>query len=57
MSTSRRDFIRNSAVASAALAAGLPLPAQLADAVVEGDGQLKWSKAPCRYCGTAPWTT
>ncbi|TWT22015.1 periplasmic nitrate reductase subunit alpha [Luteimonas wenzhouensis] len=52
MSTSRRDFIRNSAIASAALAAGLPLPAQVADAVVEGDGQLKWSKAPCRYCGT-----
>src|SRR5690606_36656182 len=23
-----------------------------ADAVGEGDGQLKWSKAPCRYCGT-----
>src|SRR5690606_17280400 len=52
MTTSRRDFIRNSAIASAALAAGLPLPAQVADAVVEGEGQLKWSKAPCRYCGT-----
>ncbi len=52
MTTSRRDFIRNSAIASAALAAGLPLPAHVADAVVEGEGQLKWSKAPCRYCGT-----
>jgi len=52
MSTSRRDFIRNSAIASAAAAAGMPLPAQLAEPVMEGDKGLKWSKAPCRYCGT-----
>ncbi|WP_298580440.1 periplasmic nitrate reductase subunit alpha [uncultured Luteimonas sp.] len=52
MSTSRREFIRNSAIASAAAAAGLPLPAQVAEPVMEGDGGLKWSKAPCRYCGT-----
>ena len=52
MSTSRREFIRNSAIASAAIAAGLPLPAQVADVVMEGDKGLKWSKAPCRYCGT-----
>jgi len=52
MSTSRREFIRNSAIASAAIAAGLPLPAQVADVVMEGDQKLKWSKAPCRYCGT-----
>lgn len=50
--TSRRDFIRNSAVASAAVAAGIPLPSHLAEVMTEGDGQLKWSKAPCRYCGT-----
>ncbi len=52
MSTTRREFIRNSAIASAAVAAGLPVPGHVADAVVEGDQQLKWSKAPCRYCGT-----
>jgi nitrate reductase NapA len=52
MSTTRREFIRNSAVASAAAVAGLPLPAQVAEPVVEGEGKLKWSKAPCRYCGT-----
>ncbi|MDH5832117.1 periplasmic nitrate reductase subunit alpha [Luteimonas sp. M1R5S18] len=52
MSTSRRDFIRNSAIASAAMAAGMPLPAQLADPVMEDSAGLKWSKAPCRYCGT-----
>ena len=52
MSTTRRDFIRNSAIASAAVAAGLPVPARVADVVAEGDRGLKWSKAPCRYCGT-----
>ena len=52
MSTSRREFIRNSAIASAAAAAGLPVPAQVAEPVMEGGNALKWSKAPCRYCGT-----
>lgn len=52
MSTSRREFIRNSAIASAAVAAGIPVPGHVAEAVVEGDKGLKWSKAPCRYCGT-----
>ena len=52
MSTSRRDFIRNSAIASAAAAAGMPLPAEVAEPVAEGGRDLKWSKAPCRYCGT-----
>lgn len=52
MSTSRREFIRNSAIASAAVVAGLPVPGGAADPLVEGDQSLKWSKAPCRYCGT-----
>ncbi|HRP73686.1 MAG TPA: periplasmic nitrate reductase subunit alpha [Luteimonas sp.] len=52
MSTSRREFIRNSAIASAAVAAGLPVPGGAADPLVEGGQSLKWSKAPCRYCGT-----
>ena len=53
MSTTRRDFIRNSAVATAAAAAGLPLPGGTSNVVTEGDQTaLKWSKAPCRYCGT-----
>ena len=52
MSTSRREFIRNTAIASAAAAAGLPVPAQVAAPVVAGGDALKWSKAPCRYCGT-----
>jgi len=52
MSTTRREFIRNSAIASAAVAAGIPVPGHVTEAVVEGDKGLKWSKAPCRYCGT-----
>ncbi len=53
MSTTRRDFIRSSAVATAAAAAGLPLPGGGSNVITEGDlTSLKWSKAPCRYCGT-----
>ncbi|KAF1694874.1 periplasmic nitrate reductase subunit alpha [Pseudoxanthomonas jiangsuensis] len=53
MSTTRRDFIRSSAIATAAAAAGLPLPGGGSNVITEGDlTQLKWSKAPCRYCGT-----
>ena len=49
MSTTRREFIRNSAIASAAVAAGLPVPGGAAvETVAEGDKGLKWSKAPCR---------
>jgi nitrate reductase NapA len=50
MST-RRDFIRRAAISSAALTAGmsLPAPAQLAESELT---RLKWSKAPCRFCGT-----
>lgn len=46
----RRDFIRRSAAAAAGSAAGiaLPTPAQAAST----DGGVKWSKAPCRFCGT-----
>ncbi len=46
----RRDFIRQSAAAAAGSAAGitLPTPAQAATA----ENGVKWSKAPCRFCGT-----
>ena len=52
MST-RREFIRHSALATAAAAAGLPLTGTGSNVVTEGDRTtLKWDKAPCRYCGT-----
>ena len=50
MTLLRRDFIRNSAAAAAASVAGVPLPG-LAQAAAD-DPQVKWSKAPCRFCGT-----
>ncbi len=44
----RREFVRNSAAAAAASVAGLSLPAQ----AQSDDPSVKWSKAPCRFCGT-----
>ncbi|WP_457331995.1 periplasmic nitrate reductase subunit alpha [Rhizobacter sp. P5_C2] len=50
MPIARRDFIRQTAAATAAAVAGVPLPG-MAD--VSADAKdLKWSKAPCRFCGT-----
>jgi nitrate reductase NapA len=45
----RREFIRNAAATAAATVAGVPLPG-LAQGTA--DPLLKWSKAPCRFCGT-----
>jgi nitrate reductase NapA len=51
--TTRRSFIKASATASAAAAAGLPVPAQAANLITDSEyTQLKWAKAPCRFCGT-----
>ena len=51
--TSRREFVRQSAVASAAAAAGMTLPASAQNVLLERPvTELKWSKAPCRFCGT-----
>jgi nitrate reductase NapA len=47
----RREFLIRSAAASAATGVSLPATAQniVADAKLS---KLKWSKAPCRFCGT-----
>ena len=56
MSLTRRSFIKQTAAATAASAAGVALPALSAGvnkavaAVAEAD--VTWSKAPCRFCGT-----
>ncbi|HET7793783.1 MAG TPA: periplasmic nitrate reductase subunit alpha [Rhizobacter sp.] len=47
----RRDFIRQTAAATAGMVAGVPLPG-LAQAAPASDPNVKWSKAPCRFCGT-----
>src|SRR5476649_1694272 len=55
MSLTRRSFIKQTAAATAASAAGMALPA-LATGVdrmaAAADTEVKWSKAPCRFCGT-----
>src|SRR6187402_869495 len=53
MSLSRRDLLKAHAAAVAAAAANISVPA-VAQPVAGGIGSLeiKWSKAPCRFCGT-----
>jgi nitrate reductase NapA len=46
----RREFIRQSAASAAGAAAGIAMPAQAQPAAA--DPSVKWSKAPCRFCGT-----
>ncbi len=45
----RRDFIKNTAIASAASVAGLSVPSSMLGAQEE---DWKWDKAVCRFCGT-----
>ena len=53
MKITRRDFIRQSAAATAAAVAGIPLPGSAANVVTDSAfTRMKWSKAPCRFCGT-----
>jgi len=50
---SRRDYIKGQAIATAAAAAGVAMPASAANLITERAAtRLKWSKAPCRFCGT-----
>ncbi len=53
MTLSRRDLLKAQAAAIAASAAGISVPA-VTQPVAGGIGSLeiKWSKAPCRFCGT-----
>ena len=52
MDVSRRALLKAQAAAAAASAAGIPLAAP-AQNIVAGEAiQIKWSKAPCRFCGT-----
>lgn len=50
MEHSRRNFIKTSAIAATAAAAGVNLP-QVKDADAATAG-IRWDKAPCRFCGT-----
>ncbi len=51
MKLNRRDFIKANAVAAAMSAAGLP-GANAVAATAQGKDDIRWDKAPCRFCGT-----
>ncbi|MCB1858685.1 MAG: nitrate reductase catalytic subunit NapA [Gammaproteobacteria bacterium] len=48
----RRDFVKSNAIAAAASVAGITLPAAKTALAAEGDADIRWDKAACRYCGT-----
>ncbi len=49
----RRQVLKLEAAAMAALAGGMTTPAVAANLVTaRADSELKWDKAPCRFCGT-----
>ncbi|HET9394633.1 MAG TPA: molybdopterin-dependent oxidoreductase, partial [Nitrospiraceae bacterium] len=53
MTNARREFMKRTAAATAAATAGVTLPSYGDSLAVGGpDAELKWSKAPCRFCGT-----
>ncbi|MBP2296013.1 nitrate reductase catalytic subunit NapA [Azospirillum rugosum] len=52
MSLTRRDYLKVQAAVTAAAAAGVSLPAHAGILPTGDDAKLKWSKAPCRFCGT-----
>ncbi|MFQ5549443.1 MAG: nitrate reductase catalytic subunit NapA [Woeseia sp.] len=49
MKLTRREFVRNNAIAATAAAAGSSL---MGNALARTDDGIRWDKAPCRFCGT-----
>ncbi|ODT44379.1 MAG: nitrate reductase catalytic subunit, partial [Methylobacterium sp. SCN 67-24] len=53
MTLSRREMLKAQAAGVAALAANMSVPAEAQPVTGGVDSlQIKWSKAPCRFCGT-----
>jgi len=53
MSVTRRDFVKASAMSTAAAAAGITAPVEATNLIASSEfTRLKWSKAACRFCGT-----
>lgn len=53
MSLTRREFVRNTAAAVGAAAAGIPVTSSASNIQTAASAtDLKWHKAPCRFCGT-----
>jgi len=51
MKLSRRNFIKTNAVAATAAAAGITIPG-VDSALAASSDDIRWDKAPCRFCGT-----
>ncbi len=50
---SRRDFMKSSAIAATAAAAGMSTSASAANLITSSkETDIHWDKAPCRFCGT-----
>ncbi|WP_191057765.1 periplasmic nitrate reductase subunit alpha [Geminicoccus harenae] len=52
MDLQRRDLLKAQAAAAAAAVANVALPASAQNVLVGEELGLRWSKAPCRFCGT-----
>ncbi|MDM9560514.1 nitrate reductase catalytic subunit NapA [Bordetella petrii] len=52
MSLNRREFIKTNAIAAAAATAGIALPGAATAQAGGAPLQVRWDKAPCRFCGT-----
>lgn len=52
MKINRRDFIKTNAIAATATAAGVTIPGMKQVLAKSGDMNIRWDKAPCRFCGT-----
>jgi nitrate reductase (cytochrome) len=50
MQTTRREFVKASALTATAAAAGLTVPAM--DKALAQDAGIRWDKTACRFCGT-----
>ena len=51
MKLTRRDFVKAHAIAATAAVAGISLPG-LQGALAKKTDDIRWDKAPCRFCGT-----
>jgi nitrate reductase (cytochrome) len=53
MTLTRREVLKAQAIAAASAAAGIATPVAAQNIVTDRElTELKWSKAPCRFCGT-----
>jgi nitrate reductase (cytochrome) len=51
MKMTRRDFVKNNAIAATAAVAGVTIPG-MKEALAKAKDDIRWDKAACRFCGT-----